>query len=163
MANCLLQDGWFSSDRAWLVLSDRRHTANRPVVVLREASGKRQLPIWIGPMEAHAIAAELSGEKPPRPMTHDVLCSVLKEAGCTVAGLQICAVRQSVYYAQLCITVGKQIKQIDCRPSDGIAVAVRVDAPISIPDALLAKIDSGQGLDIERGSTLVDPGDATIH
>jgi len=138
-------------------------TANRPVVVLREASGKRQLPIWIGPMEAHAIAAELSGEKPPRPMTHDVLCSILKEAGCTVAGLQICDVRESVYYAQLCITVGKQIKQIDCRPSDGIAVAVRVDAPISIPAVLLDKIDSGQGLDIERGSTLVDPGDATIH
>jgi bifunctional DNase/RNase len=117
-------------------------------------------------MEAQAIAAELNGNKPPRPMTHDLLCSVLKETGCTVAGVQISDVRESVYYAQLCITVGKQIKQVDCRPSDGIAVAVRADAPISIPDALLAKISSRQDLDIEhagqRGSTPVDPGDATI-
>jgi bifunctional DNase/RNase len=142
-------------------------TANRPVVVLREASGERQLPIWIGPMEAHAIAAGLSGNKPPRPMTHDLLCSVLKEAGCAVEGLQICDVRESVYYAQLYIRVGKKTQGIDCRPSDGIAVAVRVDAPISIPDVLLDKINSEQELDIERaderGSLLVDPGDATIH
>lgn len=118
-------------------------------------------------MEAHAIAAELSGNKPPRPMTHDLLCSVLKEAGCAVEGLQICDVRESVYYAQLYIRVGKKTQGIDCRPSDGIAVAVRVDAPISIPDVLLDKINSEQELDIERaderGGLLVDPGDATIH
>ncbi len=138
-------------------------TANRPVVVLREASGERQLPIWIGPTEAHAIAAELTGSKPPRPMTHDLLCSLLKEAGCAVQGLQICDVRESVYYAQLYIRVGEKTKGIDCRPSDGIAIAVRVDAPISIPDVLLDKITSGQALDVERGSLPVDPGDTTIH
>jgi bifunctional DNase/RNase len=142
-------------------------TSNRPVVVLREASGKRQLPIWVGPMEAHAIAAELTGSSPPRPMTHDLLCAVLKEVGCAVQGLQICDVRERVYYAQLYMTVGKQMKQVDCRPSDGIAVALRVDAPISIPDALLEKLSSEQELDIERtgerGSTLVEPRDATIH
>jgi len=140
---------------------------NQPVVVLREVSGRRQLPIWIGLMEAHAIATQLTGDKPSRPRTHDLLCSLLTEMGCAVEGVQICDVRGSIYYAQLNMRVGKQSKRIDCRPSDGIAVAVRVDAPISIPDALLDKINSGQELDIERGGEdgtwLVDSGDTTIH
>jgi bifunctional DNase/RNase len=141
--------------------------SNRPVVVLREVSGKRQLPIWIGPIEAHAIATRLAGNKPSRPMTHDLLCALLTEMSCAVEGVQICDVRGSIYYAQLNIRVGKQSKPIDCRPSDGIAVAVLVGAPISIPDALLDKLSSEQELDIERtgeGGTLpVDSGDTTIH
>ncbi len=142
-------------------------TNNRPVVVLQDESGERRLPIWIGPLEASAIAAELTGNTPPRPMTHDLLCSVLKEVGCVVEGIQICDVREGVYYAQLYVTVGEETKTIDCRPSDGIAIAVRIDAPISIPDALLEKLSFVHGLDVERdrprASELVDPGDATIH
>jgi bifunctional DNase/RNase len=140
---------------------------SRPVVVLREASGERQLPIWVGPMEADAIAAGLTSSKPPRPMTHDLLCSVLRESGCAVEGLQISGVREGICYAHLHVRVGRKTKEIDCRLSDGVAVAIRVGAPILIPEALLDNISSGQQLSmeqaVERGSLPSDPGDVTIH
>lgn len=142
-------------------------TSNRPVVLLRESAGNRQLPIWIGPMEAVAIADHLRGNQPERPMTHDLLCSLLSEVGCAIEMLTISDLKESVYHAQLYVRAGEETHAVDCRPSDGIAVALRAQAPITMPDDLLERIRSEHEIVVEetnQESTFpVDSGDETIH
>lgn len=142
-------------------------TANRPVVLLRETAGTRQLPIWIGPMEAVAIADHLRGNRPPRPMTHDLLCSLVTQVGCSIEMLRISDLKESVYYAQLYVKTARDTQAVDCRPSDGIAVALRAEVPITMPDELLDRIRSEHEIVVEEtdtgGDLHVDSGDETIH
>ena len=111
---------------------------NAPVVVLREAAGPRILPIWIGPGEASAIAMELAGVKYNRPLTHDLLKQVIVGLGGELRKVLITAVRDSTYFAELHIhRDGHDVFQVDARPSDGIALALRLRAPVYAAAALL--------------------------
>ena len=113
--------------------------ANTPVVMLREHDGERGrvLPILIGGPEAAAIHAALEGLVPPRPLTHDLLVVVLQTLGATLDKVVITEVRDHTFYAELHLTTATGASVISCRPSDGIAVAVRTEAPIFAAEALL--------------------------
>ena len=107
------------------------------VVMLRDADGERQLPIWIGPCEAEAITIELQDNEIARPLTHDLLKNVIAELGGTVSHILINELRDSVYYARLLVDIEGDVREVDCRPSDAIALAVRVKVPIFIEDAVM--------------------------
>jgi bifunctional DNase/RNase len=108
-----------------------------PVVILREKDGSRVLPIWIGPAEASAIAMELQGVKAARPMTHDLLKQVIVGLGGELRRIVISAVRENTYFAELLIQREDHVFQVDARPSDSIALALRLNAPIFASDQLL--------------------------
>jgi len=112
-------------------------TTNSPVVLLREKDGERVLPIWIGPAEASAIAMELQGVKAQRPMTHDLLMHVILGLGGELRRVTITNVRDNTYFAELLIRRDEQVVQVDARPSDSIALALRLHAPIFTTDDLL--------------------------
>lgn len=110
---------------------------NSPVVLLREKEGERVLPIWIGPAEASAIAMELQGLKAQRPMTHDLLKHVIMGLGGELRRVTITSVRDNTYFAELLLRREGQVVQVDARPSDSIALALRLNAPIFTSDDLL--------------------------
>jgi bifunctional DNase/RNase len=119
------------------------------VVILREKGAERYLPIWIGPAEADAIAIKLQGVAVPRPLTHDLLDSVITALGALVSSIIVCDLRDDTFYAKLILDVnGKQI-EIDSRPSDAMALAVRAKAPIYAVEAVLDK--AGIVIDRETG------------
>ena len=105
-------------------------TTNSPVVILREKDGARVLPIWIGPAEASAIAMEMQGLKPPRPMTHDLLKAVISGLGASMRRVHISAIKDKTYFAELWLARDDHLFQLDARPSDSIALALRMNAPI---------------------------------
>lgn len=112
--------------------------ANTPVVLLREQTGDRVLPIYIGPEEAKAIAVAIEGMAMPRPMTHDLLRDVLGALGATLASVTVTELRDRTFYAELELHQpdGRTVR-VSSRPSDAIALAVRVDAPIFASEAVL--------------------------
>jgi uncharacterized protein len=112
-------------------------TTNTPVVILQELEGERVLPIWIGPGEASAIAMQLAEMEFSRPLTHDLLCSVLKGLGGALQKVVITRVQKSTYYAELIVRRNGEVISLDARPSDSIALALRVDARIFADDDLL--------------------------
>lgn len=114
---------------------DRR--SNSPVVILKELDGERVLPIWIGPGEASAIAMHLADMKFPRPLTHDLLVRVLGGLDGSVNHVVIHRVEDETYYADIVIHKGDEVISIDARPSDSIAVAIRVQARILAHESLL--------------------------
>ena len=103
---------------------------NSPVVILQEREGPRVLPIWIGPGEASAIAMELAGVKFARPLTHDLLKQIIIGLGGELRRVLITAVKDNTYFAELHIHRTGEIVQVDARPSDSIALALRLKAPI---------------------------------
>jgi bifunctional DNase/RNase len=108
-----------------------------PVVILQTLDGSRRLPIWIGPPEASAIAMEVAGKKFQRPLTHDLLVSVLKGLQAQVRRVEICDLKDNTFYARITIEAGGQILSIDARPSDSIAVALKTKAKIFASEELL--------------------------
>jgi bifunctional DNase/RNase len=118
-------------------------TTNSPVVILREKDGDRVLPIFIGAPEASAIAMELQGLKTSRPMTHDLLKQVLVGLGGELRRVLITALRDNTYFAELLIRRDGELFEIDARPSDCIALALRAHAPILCDDQLFR--DDGAG------------------
>ncbi|MDX1647771.1 MAG: bifunctional nuclease family protein [Longimicrobiales bacterium] len=112
-------------------------TTNTPVVILQELNGERVLPIWIGPGEASAIAMQLAEMEFSRPLTHDLICSVLNGLGANLQKVIITKVQKSTYYAELIVRRNGEVISLDARPSDSIAVALRVDARIFADDQLL--------------------------
>jgi uncharacterized protein len=112
-------------------------TSNTPVLILKEAIGDRVLPIWIGPGEASAIAMQLADMKFSRPLTHDLLASVLSGLGGRLEHVAITRVADSTYYAELVIERNSERVSVDARPSDSIAVALRADARIFAEEGLL--------------------------
>ncbi|PRX98752.1 bifunctional nuclease family protein [Allonocardiopsis opalescens] len=101
--------------------------SNQPIVLLKETSGDRYLPIWIGAVEATAIAFELRGERPTRPLTHDLFKNVLDALDVQLTAVNITALEDSVFYAELVFSNGVEVS---ARPSDSIALALRTGAPI---------------------------------
>lgn len=112
-------------------------TTNTPVVILQELGGERVLPIWIGPGEASAIAMQLADMEFARPLTHDLLCSVMKGLGGNLQKVIITRVEASTYYAEMIVRRNGEVFSLDARPSDSIAVALRVAARIFAQDDLL--------------------------
>ena len=133
-------------------------TTNTPVVILQEREGERVLPIWIGPAEASAIAMELAGVKFARPLTHDLLKQVIVGLGADLRKVIITQVKDNTYYAELHIYRGDAVIQVDARPSDSIAVALRLKAPIFTSDNLLAmtSVDTADPSGEPGGRTTLD-------
>lgn len=111
--------------------------SSTPVVILEEKDGDRVLPIWIGPGEASSIAMELAGMKFSRPLTHDLFVSVVGGLGGKLRRVHITRVVENTYYAELIIQRGDEMISIDARPSDSIAIALRMSATILASDELL--------------------------
>lgn len=107
-----------------------------PVVLLTDGTS-RLLPIFIGLPEAVSIRSALNREVLPRPFTHDLFIEALAKFGIRISALQIDTINEGVYYAQLVLVQHHQEVRIDCRPSDGIALALRADAPISVEQEVL--------------------------
>jgi bifunctional DNase/RNase len=112
-------------------------TSSTPVVILQETDGTRVLPIWIGPSEASAIAMELAGMKFSRPLTHDLFASVIMGLGGSLQRVMITKVVENTYYAELIIQRGSELISVDARPSDSIAIALRMSARIFTTEDLL--------------------------
>jgi bifunctional DNase/RNase len=108
-----------------------------PIVILKDSENKLNLPIWIGLLEATAMATEIEGIKMARPMTHDLLKNVLGEVGCAVDSVEITELKENTYYALVRLTVGGKQLLIDSRPSDAIALALRTKSPIYVAKAVL--------------------------
>jgi bifunctional DNase/RNase len=107
------------------------------MVMLREVDNRRYLPIWIGSFEADAIGAAIQGHEPPRPMTHDLLRNIITELGGTVQHIAITKLMEQTFYAQVVIDVRGVRREIDARPSDAIALCLRVDAPLYVAEQVL--------------------------
>mgnify|MGYP000459959458 CR=1 FL=1 len=108
-------------------------------IVLLSASGDRVLPIVVGLFEAQAILMGLQKGVFPRPLTHDLLQSVIRQMGGRLVRMEIYALKEEVYYAHLVISVAGEERVVDCRPSDGIALALRCNAPIYAAEELLER------------------------
>ena len=112
--------------------------SNSPIVVLRDADDRLFLPIWVGIFEANAIALQLENVTTPRPMTHDLLKNALAELDAQVTRIVISDLRDSTFFAQIRINVsGDRTLELDARPSDAIALALRTEAPIYVAQAVL--------------------------
>jgi len=107
------------------------------IVLLKEIDSNRQLPIWIGPCEADAITIELQDVKVARPLTADLVNLVAKELGGTISHVLIRELTEQVFHASLFIDIDDGVQEIDCRPSDAIALAVRAKVPILVNEAVL--------------------------
>jgi hypothetical protein len=107
------------------------------VVVLREAESKRYLPIWIGPFEADAIAMAIQGHEPQRPLTHDLLKSTIIDMGGQVSHIFVSDIHDNTFFARVVIEQYGRNVEVDARPSDAIALAVRTDVPIYVEPHVL--------------------------
>ncbi|HDP70186.1 MAG TPA: bifunctional nuclease family protein [Actinobacteria bacterium] len=112
---------------------------NQPVIILKDMLAHRFLPIWIGQFEATAILMELQNIKPPRPLTHDLLHSFLKKLGTSVEKIAITDLKDGTFYASILILKNGRSLEIDARPSDAIALAVRTNSPIFVAEKVLQK------------------------
>jgi bifunctional DNase/RNase len=108
-----------------------------PVVFLVDKEGKKALPIWIGLLEANAIDKELRNNASPRPMTHDLLYSILVQAHAKVKEVRIIDLKNNTYYATLFLVIGKGVQEIDARPSDAIVIALKSKTPIFVSTKIL--------------------------
>ena len=111
--------------------------SNQPIVLLKEVDGERFLPIWIGAVEATAIAFALQGIQTPRPMTHDLLRDILREAEVKVDSVLISELVDQTFYATLNLTSNGSQREVSSRPSDAIALAVRTNTPIYAAEEVL--------------------------
>jgi bifunctional DNase/RNase len=107
------------------------------VVILKDKSGERYLPIWIGIYEANAIALKITGIVPERPITHDLMTNILSDLGARLQRVEVSSLTSDVFYARIVMSVDGRTMDVDARPSDAIALAVRVEAPILVADSVL--------------------------
>ena len=114
--------------------------SNSYVVILQEKDGERLLPIWIGQPEAESIVMEMQKIQPPRPLTHDLCKRLIQGMGASLRRVQITKVQDNTYYAELHLYRGEEVFHIDARPSDSIAIALRLAAPIFAQDGLLTEL-----------------------
>ena len=124
------------------------------VVILKEKASDRYLPIWIGPAEADAIAVKLQGVSVPRPLTHDLLSSVVETLGATLNCIVVTELKNDTFYAKLILNADSDQMEVDSRPSDALALAVRVEAPIFVEESVMDK--AGIFLDKETGKPIVE-------
>ena len=127
------------------------------VVILKEKIADRYLPIWIGPAEADAIAVKLQGVTVPRPLTHDLLRSVIDALGATINSIIVNELKNDTFYAKIVLNVNGGQMEVDSRPSDALALAVRADVPIYAEETVLDK--AGILLDKETGKPISPEGE----
>jgi bifunctional DNase/RNase len=108
-----------------------------PVVILKDMDGSHYLPILIGPFEATAIALALEGAPVPRPLSHDLMRSILESLDTTLEQVIVHDIRDSTFFAKLILRTNGELQEIDARPSDGIALALRMQAPIYVSDKIV--------------------------
>ncbi len=123
------------------------------VVILKEKSADMYLPIWIGPAEADSIAVKLQDVSVPRPLTHDLLNLVITTLGGAVSHIVVSELLNDTFYAKIAIQLNGSNFEVDCRPSDAIALAVRVKVPMYVEDAVMEK--AGVALDKETGKPII--------
>ncbi|HMC20454.1 MAG TPA: bifunctional nuclease family protein [Thermoanaerobaculia bacterium] len=111
--------------------------SNSPIVVLKDDEEKFFLPIWVGIFEANAIALQLENVTTPRPMTHDLLRNMISELNARVIRVVINDLRDSTFFAQIRLLTGEKTLELDARPSDAIALALRTEAPIFVAQTVL--------------------------
>jgi uncharacterized protein len=109
----------------------------QPIVLLKTADGNKFLPIWIGHPEAAAILMKLQSQSVPRPMTHDLLSDMLEQLGAQVVRITVTELRENTFYAQITVTQDGTEIEVDSRPSDAIALAIRAEAPIFAADTVI--------------------------
>jgi hypothetical protein len=112
---------------------------NSPIVLLKEVEGQRTLPIWIGLLEATAIASELEGIKFSRPMTHDLLKNIMGLMNVKVNRVEVCDLKNNTYFAVIHINHNGKEMSIDARPSDALAISLRMGAPIFVAEDVIKK------------------------
>ena len=112
---------------------------NSPIVLLKELEGQRTLPIWIGLLEATAIASELEGIKFSRPMTHDLLKNIMGLMNVKVNRVEVCDLKNNTYFALIHINHNGKEMSIDARPSDALAISLRMGAPIFVAEDVIKK------------------------
>ena len=117
---------------------------NMPIVILKDADDQRTLPIWVGPVEANAIAIQMENITTPRPMTHDLLVRVMADLGATVDRVVVADLSENTFYAQLILRRGDDVVVVDARPSDALALALRTKARVFVSEHVL---DRAQSLD----------------
>ena len=127
------------------------------VVILKEKEADRYLPIWIGPAEADAIAVKLQDLSVPRPLTHDLLRTIIDTLGGSIQHILVSDLQNDTFYARITIQANGTTQDIDCRPSDAVALAVRAQVPIYVDESVLDKagilLDKETGRPIGEGDT----------
>ena len=121
---------------------------NMPIVILRDEEGQRVLPIWVGIFEANAIALQIENIETPRPMTHDLLRNVIGDLRADVEKIVVSELKDNTFYAQIHLRLDGEVVAVDARPSDAIALALRVRAPILVEETV---IDSAKSLEFPPG------------
>jgi uncharacterized protein len=116
--------------------------SNMPIIILRDEDDKRSLPIWVGIFEANAIALELEKIATPRPMTHDLIKNILETIDARVLKVMVTDLKENTFFAVLHLQVGETEYTVDSRPSDAIALALRVAAPIYVDEDVVRKAKS---------------------
>lgn len=133
---------------------------NSPILILQELTGERTLPIWIGLLEATAIASELEKVSFSRPMTHDLTLNLITHLGRSILKVEITELKDNTFYALLHLEGEAGVTTLDCRPSDAIALALRAGAPILVAEAVLvaavASPASGQAKTVKEWKDLLE-------
>ena len=130
--------------------------SKQPIVLLKTADGNRFLPIWIGHPEAAAILMKLQGASTPRPMTHDLLSDLLEQLDAKCERVSVTELRDNTFYAQITISVNGSTIDVDSRPSDAIALAVRTSAPIFAADDVIEESSIEFEHEVEDTEEVVD-------
>ena len=137
-------NGWVQMDVSKIRIDEWR---GEQVIVLKERGGNRFLPIIIGISEVTAIKMKISGIQPPRPLTHDLLKETIAQLGATLQKIVITRLELNTFFAKLILQTREgDLREVDARPSDSIAVALRADAPIFVAEEVLNQVASGYGL-----------------
>ncbi len=134
---------------------------NQPVIILKDSSAHRFLPIWIGQSEATAILMELQQLKPPRPLTHDLLRSLLTELGASIDRVEINDLKDGTFYARIRLRQEETMLEVDARPSDALALAVRTSSPIFVAEKVLQRAsvvidEKAEEMEIEKFKTFLE-------
>jgi bifunctional DNase/RNase len=119
--------------------------SNSPILILKEENGERTLPIWIGLLEATAIATEMEKIEFARPMTHDLSVNLLKKMEIKIPMIEISDLRDNTYYALITLRQGDRELTVDARPSDAVAIALRAEARIFVNESVLRKTHPTKG------------------
>jgi bifunctional DNase/RNase len=147
-----------------LGLSSSPSTGGAYAILLKEFEGNRRLPIIIGAFEAQAIALEIEGIKPPRPLTHDLLKQLTDNLGASIIEIIVDELRENTFYAKVILEASGLVQEIDARPSDAIALAVRAEAPIFVANSVMeaaAFVPSDEDESIEISSVNPEPEKST--